>query len=205
MKPSNVLDVGCGRGVVVEYLRAKGIDCLGVELANVEISLPLSRYVLTGLSSLSLPNIQKGSFDTLMFLDVLEHIDNPKVFLQEHVDNYKSVKYVLIALPARSELWTNYDDFYGHYQRYSFNSFKKELLLDGWEIAGISYAFRWLYPLTYLYSLFKFKRSVKINAPSTFAKPIHLFLSLLSKVDFRILPRFFWGTSIFCVIKKSEQ
>jgi SAM-dependent methyltransferase len=30
--PGRVLDVGCGRGILVDYLLARGVDCFGVEL-----------------------------------------------------------------------------------------------------------------------------------------------------------------------------
>lgn len=189
---------------MVHYLRSQNINCLGVELANVELPENLSHFIYSGMSSLSIPDSIKESFDTLMFLDVLEHIENPQLFLREQIDAFPYVKNILITLPARNELWSNYDEFYGHFKRYDIASFECHLLLNGWSVERVSYFFKWLYPLVYLLSIFRVRRSVKVNAPSRIAKPFHFIMAFASILDFKILPNFFWGTSIICVIKRNE-
>jgi hypothetical protein len=204
LRSSNVLEIGCGKGIVVSYLRSKNINCLGVELAKIQLPENVSHFIYSEMSSLSIPDSIKKSFDTLLFLDVLEHIENPQLFLREQINAFPFVKNIIITLPARNELWSNYDEFYGHYKRYDIASFQRHLLLNGWNVERVSYFFKWLYPLVYLLSIFRVKRSVKVKAPSRMTKPFHFIMAFASILEFKVLPNCFWGTSIICVIKKNE-
>src|ERR1035437_10543364 len=51
----SVLDVGCGPGIVVDYLRQQGVDCTGVELARLNISEHLREFIKTGVAAQDLP------------------------------------------------------------------------------------------------------------------------------------------------------
>lgn len=65
-KDVSILDVGCGEGLLVEEFRAKGYNIVGVDL-NYE-----SQYVMRG--DIRKMNFDKGSWDFVLCLDVLEHL-----------------------------------------------------------------------------------------------------------------------------------
>lgn len=65
-KGARVLDAGCGEGVLVEELRAKGYDAMGVDR---NCATP---HVLRG-DILALP-FSAQSVDVVLFLDVIEHL-----------------------------------------------------------------------------------------------------------------------------------
>src|SRR5690348_12357326 len=78
-----VLEVGCGRGLVIDYLNQQGIDCVGAELAEV---VPLERVhdkIFTGADANTLPEELRKRVNTILLLDVLEHLQQPTDFLAD--------------------------------------------------------------------------------------------------------------------------
>jgi SAM-dependent methyltransferase len=74
-----VLDVGCGGGASEAALRAVGAtEITGVEIEPSAAAAAAGRYehVITGPIEEKLPEL-RGPFDTIMCLDVLEHLVDP--------------------------------------------------------------------------------------------------------------------------------
>lgn len=71
----NVLDVGCGDGLLVQALCAKGIDARGLDVSNLAVDVANSRCLgrFSQGSVLSLPHAQR-SVDTVICINLLEHI-----------------------------------------------------------------------------------------------------------------------------------
>src|SRR5688572_7908106 len=67
-----ILEVGCGRGIVVAHLRQHGIPCDGVELAPAVPVAGASDFVVTNTDALLLPAEQRASYRTILMLDVVE-------------------------------------------------------------------------------------------------------------------------------------
>ena len=80
-----VLDVGCGAGNVAPGLRAAGAGRLtGVELVPSAAAAARERFdeVLEGTIEDALPRLA-GPFDTILCLDVLEHLVDPGAVLRD--------------------------------------------------------------------------------------------------------------------------
>jgi 2-polyprenyl-3-methyl-5-hydroxy-6-metoxy-1,4-benzoquinol methylase len=81
----SVLDVGCGAGGVGPGLRAAGAARLtGIEMepATAEQARAIYDEVFTGTVEEALPSLP-GPFDTVLCLDVLEHMVDPAAVLRE--------------------------------------------------------------------------------------------------------------------------
>jgi 2-polyprenyl-3-methyl-5-hydroxy-6-metoxy-1,4-benzoquinol methylase len=82
-----VLDVGCGVGLLAEQLRAQkgcrvtGIDALPAGPSAVERRL--DRFIAHDLDELPLPGTLDGDYDTILLLDVIEHLRAPEALLDE--------------------------------------------------------------------------------------------------------------------------
>lgn len=74
---ASVLEIGCGRGLVVNSLRESGINCSGVELASVEPIDAVKEQVYAGIDATELPQTERQQYDTLLLLDVIEYIEEP--------------------------------------------------------------------------------------------------------------------------------
>lgn len=77
-----VLDVGCGRGVVLAALARLGVEAWGVE-RSAEAARGLDRAVrLVVAPDLSAAKLEAGSFGAVSFRHVLEHLDDPAAALR---------------------------------------------------------------------------------------------------------------------------
>ena len=92
-KVEHLLDIGCGFGSFVLVARQKGIDAIGIDIASFEIEFARERlnilhpqenpvYVYPLGSGLSLP-FSDEQFDVVTLWNILEHIPDVQVLLQE--------------------------------------------------------------------------------------------------------------------------
>ncbi len=194
------LDVGCGRGVDVQKFRTAGFDFYGVEIGNPEPYFQNSKDILYfEQNSFDLNEDLRKRVELLSFLDVLEHIENPKTFLQKHFDYFPNVKWIIATFPARQELFSNYDTFYGHYKRFNFASCRS--LFSNNKILNIQYLFHILYFPALLFKLVGIKRNTNIYPPSKKMQKIHKLISKYFVYEAKIFPKKFIGSSILCVVK----
>ena len=97
-KGTNILDAGCGEGVLVEEYSARGYSIQGIDLNYA------SEFVQQG-DILNMP-FDDASFDVVLLLDVFEHLsftDQPKV-LKEIQRILKKNGYLVASIPNLSHL-----------------------------------------------------------------------------------------------------
>lgn len=80
INPKKCLDVGCGIGYLVKWLRYFGVEAYGVEISEHAINLakPAIRPYLKYADILKLP-YKNNEFDLVVTYDVLEHLDRPEI------------------------------------------------------------------------------------------------------------------------------
>ena len=82
--PASLLDVGCGRGVLLELFHKRGWRVLGTQVSRTAAEAARRRrgveVVCGDLPEISLP---RGAFQVITFFHVLEHLDRPAEFLIE--------------------------------------------------------------------------------------------------------------------------
>jgi SAM-dependent methyltransferase len=67
----------------------------------------------------SISKLPAKSFDCIVLMDVLEHIEDDDAFLKETLDKLVPGGTLLITVPALQFLFSSHDRFLGHYRRYS--------------------------------------------------------------------------------------
>lgn len=92
-KDRNILDLGCGEGVLVKEFKKNGYNIIGMDL-NYE-----SEYVLKG--DITHTNLESGSYDLILNLDVIEHLnyDDQENALKEIQRILKPEGTLLISIP----------------------------------------------------------------------------------------------------------
>lgn len=199
---TSILEVGCGRGVVVNYLRKKSLNCFGLEPALVKPFAGGEKYIISGRNAIDMDNNFKNKFETLLLLDVLEHIENPNAFVREIFTHYKNIKNLIITVPAREELWSNYDEVFGHFRRYDLSMMQKTIQESGLKTIENRYFFHALYfPAKIILKLFK-KRKTKMETPNNIMKLIHRLIANYFILEYKVVFKNWLGTSIICIAKK---
>lgn len=193
-----ILELGCGRGVVLEFLRTKAVNCFGVELGDADPFPGCRDVVYTGTDAFELPVKIRRSVETVMLLDVIEHFEDPATFIEEIRMKFENCRYLLVTVPARQELWTNYDVYNGHFRRYDLAELKK-LCTQEISLTEARYFNHLLYPVFWIFARIIKTRETTINAPSGFGIFIHRFLSFVLRSDYALLPAHLPGTSVIAL------
>ncbi|MEI6574714.1 MAG: class I SAM-dependent methyltransferase [Bacteroidota bacterium] len=80
-----------------------------------------------------------GSFDTIFHLNVLEHIENDKLALQNCYKLLKKDGNLIVLTPAFQTLYNGFDEALDHYRRYSKPGLKQLLLQADFHILHSQY------------------------------------------------------------------
>ncbi len=98
-----VLDVGCWTGEIGRILTERGCTVTGIEIDPEAASLAekvLERVVVADLDATPLTEIvEPGSFDVVIFADVLEHLVDPRAALEQARDLLAPGGRVVISIP----------------------------------------------------------------------------------------------------------
>jgi len=77
---ATILDVGCGDGLIASLINATRPD---VEIQGIDVLVRGSTHIPVGNFDGSTIPFPDKSFDSVMFVDVLHHTDDPMVMLRE--------------------------------------------------------------------------------------------------------------------------
>lgn len=195
---SRILEIGCGRGVVLKHLLSNQLDCTGVELGD---ALPLpgcEGKILTNQDAFSLPASVRESIETVLMFDVLEHVEIPGEFIDRIRTQFVNARNLVITVPARQELWTNYDEYNGHFKRYSLADIGA-LASNPLLVKKAAYFYHSLYIAFWIFIRLSRTRSTSIKAPAGAGRLFHKLLSLILQADYHLFPGWFPGTSIIAL------
>ncbi|HEX2396430.1 MAG TPA: methyltransferase domain-containing protein [Bacteroidales bacterium] len=201
-----ILEIGGGRGVVAKFLHDKRINITSVELAPVNPVEGTDGYFFSNTDAFELSIDKRSRYSLILLLDVLEHMENPASFISKIIRNFPNLKYLLVTVPARQELWTNYDDFNGHFRRYSILTLHR--ISEEIRFSTGGYFNHILYPFFLLFARLIRKREIVLKAPEGLMIPFHRFLSWILQLDYIIMPAGWRGTScigLFRIEKSSYE
>lgn len=105
LSEKSVLDIGCGDGVLSYLITTEGGRVSGVDYSDLAISLARKKTIgakidFTVGSAYELPYAD-NSFDAVVSSDVIEHLQEVKIFLQEIKRVVKIGGIVVISTPIR--------------------------------------------------------------------------------------------------------
>ena len=103
-KRQNVLDIACGDGLLLSALSQKGVRVSGVDISEEGVKKCREKGLNASVVDVATENLpfQDGAFDTVIMLDVLEHVYTPEALLREAVRVSK--KYIIISVPNFNSL-----------------------------------------------------------------------------------------------------
>ena len=104
-KNKKLLDIGTGRGYLLEAARKQGFDCYGVELSEYTSKKALEKFpgkIFNG--KLEESEYPDNFFDVITMTDVIEHITNPIGFFEEIKRILRKNGIILITTPNTSSV-----------------------------------------------------------------------------------------------------
>ncbi len=153
-KQNKILDLGCGNGALTIQLIKLGFDIYGIDASTEGIEIAKKsypkRFFLQDLSLGKLPiELDDTSFSTIISTEVIEHLYNPKAFIQFCKQVLSKSKHgeLIVSTPYHG-YWKNLtlalfnkwdahlDPFWigGHIKFWSRETLSKLLVSEGFEI-----------------------------------------------------------------------
>ena len=137
---TSVLDVGCGSGFLARELVSSGATVMGVDTVGHPQWGSAGPAVFCEGDYLELAP-ELGMFDTVLALDVTEHVADEGEFVSRLTGNVRPGGHVIVTVPAYDWLWSRHDDINQHFRRYTRSRLVKILTAGGLEMMRCGYIF----------------------------------------------------------------
>jgi SAM-dependent methyltransferase len=153
-----VLEVGCGVGSIIDLLGQRELIC-GIDIEEDVLEYSATRFPdrsrhqflrldFASLSPDQIASLRELRFDTIVSLNVLEHIEDHVAALRAMREILQPGGHAALLVPAHPSLYGEYDRIDGHFRRYTRRSFEDAIRRAGFEQVRLRYfnmlgAFGW--------------------------------------------------------------
>ncbi len=136
----HILDVGAGSGHLGMYLNSY-LPQIQYRFLEPISSLNQALSQRFGVESCVQPNARFSPRESIVCLDVLEHIEHDSLFIAELFEKMEIGNYLIVTVPAMPILFSKWDEYLGHYRRYSKSSLLKKFASTQFKIVECGYIF----------------------------------------------------------------
>ena len=196
----NVLEVGAGIGSFTNNYKNLPNKITLSQIDQENLSLIKKKFKDANINFTGdLTKNIKRNFDTIMYLNVLEHIEDDTKEINEAFQKLNPGGFLVILVPAHNNLYSEFDKAIGHFRRYEIKYFRN-LKVNNSKLIKLNFLDSAGYFLYYINKIF-FKKEVypsklKIYIWDKFFTPITF---ILDKILF-----YKFGKNILYVIQKSD-
>lgn len=197
----NILEVGAGCGSFTRNYLNKDIDSLTLTEQDDRNFFDLKKkFENNSKVKVIKKNIHEidQKFDTIIYLHVLEHIENDEREIREATKRLNNNGMLIIMVPAHQKLYSELDRVIGHYRRYEIDFFKKKF--NSLETCDVKFLDSMGYFLYYLNKIF-FKKEVSPSKLKIFIWD-KIFIPISFVTDFIL--RYKFGKCILAIYKKLD-
>jgi 2-polyprenyl-3-methyl-5-hydroxy-6-metoxy-1,4-benzoquinol methylase len=141
--PPRVLDIGCATGAILEYLKNRGWQTSGVEISPAAEYAKNIRNLDIQNSALENCGFPPESFDVVLASHLIEHLNNPGIFLCETIRILRSGGYLILTTPNigsfQARLFGNRwrSAIFDHLYLFSASTIKTILKSAGFIVEGV--------------------------------------------------------------------
>jgi SAM-dependent methyltransferase len=150
---SQVIDLGCGTGVVLRELQSWSSP-IGFDMSALALSFCRKRglsRVVQG-DGVQLP-FAAESVDAVFGLDSFEHIEDDAAAFREAFRVIKQGGTLVMSVPAFKFLWGPHDIALMHFRRYRRDQVRHRLEEAGFHVERVSYSVFFLFPIIVLWRI----------------------------------------------------
>ncbi|MFH0971123.1 MAG: class I SAM-dependent methyltransferase [Candidatus Micrarchaeota archaeon] len=130
VKGKSVLDLGCGEGhILAKVVEATGAEGMGIDTLPRYVARCRENFPGIAFRRGDILNLEKaaiGNFDTVMMLEVIEHMEQPELYIKSAYDIAK--KRVIITVPNLNRTdftWSSAKEYEGHIQIFTANRLER--------------------------------------------------------------------------------
>lgn len=213
-KPKNILDIGCGTGETISFLKTVFPEAkfFGVDVSTQAVKYTKARgHHAKVADALHLP-FAPNSFDAVLLLDVIEHIKKDVAVIKEAKRVLKPGGIIVITVPALQLIWSAHDTNQGHFRRYTRHRLRELANKNKLKVSFLSY-FNFLLssaiiPIRLLSRLAPLKRmgeyDSRLNYRLAYNKTINSILKSLfiTEINFLRFVSYPWGISAAIKMEK---
>jgi SAM-dependent methyltransferase len=132
---SKILDVGSASGGNTLLLTDLGFNLTSLEMSDLGVELQLKKGIRVVRGDATDLPFESDTFDAVLCLDVLEHIENDVSALKEMYRVTRSGGKFLFSVPEDPKLWSEHDEAVSHVRRYLRSEFDQKISEAGFEIS----------------------------------------------------------------------
>jgi 2-polyprenyl-3-methyl-5-hydroxy-6-metoxy-1,4-benzoquinol methylase len=180
------LDVGCGDGLLFPALRGYAASVEGVEPDAALVSRAAREDGIIHVRPFDASFAPGRTFDLVLFLDVLEHLDDPGAAVAHAASLMDPGGTLLVTVPAYMHLWTTHDDINHHRMRYT-RSALTALLAPHFALDTVRYFFRWVHPVKLAQRAAEMVRRPEPAPPEIPPAPLNAAMYVLSRAEDALL------------------
>ena len=144
-EPLQILDIGCGTGLLMQGLRHFG-EVHGIDVSERAVAYCKARGLSPVVGSADRLPFPDASFDVIVMLDVLEHLKDDGAGAREVRRVLREDGTAIIAVPAFRFLWGVTDEISNHYRRYTRAELVRVLETSGLKVERTTYFNTLLFP-----------------------------------------------------------
>ncbi len=133
------LEIGCGTGFVLQGLRSAfpGLKLAGSEVLFEGLPFTSQRIPDATLFQMDARRIPfENEFDVIGAFDVLEHIQEDEIVLQQMHQAVKPGGGIMITVPQHQWLWSEMDRVSSHFRRYVRTELRQKVQTVGFRVVG---------------------------------------------------------------------
>jgi SAM-dependent methyltransferase len=207
-----VLDLGCGTGGVLRDAPMGGA-CFGIDRSARALSVCRRRgHALLARADLAAVPFGAATFDTVLALDVIEHLDDDVALLASCRELVGRAGRVIVAVPAFGLLWSQHDETYHHRRRYTARQLERVVRAAGLRCERLTYTNFFVFPVAAVWRLLSYRLGLGRFAPGNDFWPVPAWLNSLLSAVYRAeawllrrgldLP---FGVSVVCIARPADE
>jgi SAM-dependent methyltransferase len=205
-RPLRMLDVGCGNGLFFKplsvYGSIEGVEKVGAILHN---SPSPQNTLIHNIDFLEFQPEQR--YDLILFLDVLEHIEDDAGFLAHASSLLTSNGRVLISVPAAPVLFNSHDRINHHLRRYRWKDLTQLASNTSFTVIEQEYRFFCAALIKLLICAGESALGRDIESKTIPHQLVNKILTTISIHEAQILPflKTLWGSSLIALLSPTKS
>lgn len=209
-KKEKLIEIGAGTGNVAKYFQKNGYENISVGEMHLNGLKYAQSYGIEECYQFDLLNTPfENEFNAVCMFDVLEHIPNDNMALQNVHKMLTKEGKIVLTVPSHMWLWNRDDAIAGHKIRYIKKELVKKLEQNNFEVLTARYFFISITPLLFLRRVLNKDDGSQVKEEeynneicmNSVLSNILLFISRIENKLSKILPDLFGG-SLFIIARK---